>query len=259
MPLSRFYRHFAIRTGVNVPNNPVARVNVASPRLRFAPHAVEYLRSARITALLVQLEAFGRARLRAGIQRQIDLLCARATPLPGDGMITGTAFHELCAELDGIVDTVVAEAAISTAGRRIVVAPPPSATVHPAFVQMVGRGRNVWFHYTDEAGFRAIMTGSRTLSSYRTDELRSGAKRYVYLTTPPHTYPPSVVHDIVFLGEHAYRERGDFLIAFATREPLAVADGTQPGEFLFEGSIDLAGSDVVLLYAGTNPFFEVKP
>jgi hypothetical protein len=258
MPLSRFYRHFAIRTGFNVPNNALVQLNLASPRLRFAPNVTEYLRVARITALLTQLEAFVSTARRNTVQGEIDALCARATPPPG-GTITGTAFHALCAELDAIVDAVVAEAAISTMGRRIVIAPPATATANPAFVRMVGRGRNVWFHYTDEAGFRAIMTGSRTLSSYRTDELRSGAKRYVYLTTPPHTYPPSVVHDIVFLGEPAYRERGDFLIAFATREPLAVADGTQPGEFLFEGSINLAGGDVALLYAGTNPFFEVKP
>ena len=169
----------------------------------------------------------------------------------GPFWVKGTEFHQAGEEADALVREIIDAASFGRDRLKVVTDPPVPHGDGAELVRAIRVGADLFFHYTDENGFRAIQR-SRRLSSFRTDELREGARRLVYLSTPPWMLPPEQVHSMVFLGEPRYAERGDYLVAFVAR--LAVKDGTQPGEFTLAGSVELDAGTTRVVYAGPNPF-----
>ncbi|WP_431957768.1 DUF6531 domain-containing protein [Nocardia lijiangensis] len=106
-----------------------------------------------------------------------------------------------------------------------------------------GMDERTYFHYTDEAGYNAIMgsEGARFVANSRgklffTQDMLS----------------PGEVETNIFIGNPLYAGKGDFVIAFRMPEGANLRPGEQPNEVIHQGGLKISAGDI--LFHGRNPF-----
>ncbi|GGX10636.1 putative T7SS-secreted protein [Streptomyces noursei] len=102
---------------------------------------------------------------------------------------------------------------------------------------------NTHFHYTDSAGYEAIM---------RPEGARFVANRQGKLFATQDILNPGEVERNIFIGNPMYAGKGDYLIAFRRPEGAVFVPGEQPNEFIHQGGLKIPAVDI--LYHGRNPF-----
>jgi RHS repeat-associated protein len=104
---------------------------------------------------------------------------------------------------------------------------------------------DVYYHYTDEQGFSAIMSSG---------VLQANAKGKIYLTKS--AFSPASAEQILFINNPYYKGKGDYVVQFYVRPDqnalITPAGGGDINEYIYFGStLRIKGQ---IMYSGTNPF-----
>lgn len=102
-------------------------------------------------------------------------------------------------------------------------------------------GDDVYFHYTDKAGFDAII---------KSGAIRPDSKDRVFLTQG--MYKSSETHNALFIGALGYESKGTQLIAIRVKNAYRLLKGGQDYEVIHNGSVRFDAVEVI--YTGENPF-----
>jgi len=106
--------------------------------------------------------------------------------------------------------------------------------------------QNLWFHYTDEEGFNAIVKEGYTI--------RPNKKGVVYLTKLEMA-PAKAVERLFIGGWGKYANKGNYVIIFSATPGVSIKQ--VPGhyyEWIHQGKMKLGSEIQQINYAGQNPF-----
>ena len=99
----------------------------------------------------------------------------------------------------------------------------------------------VWYHYTDEAGYKSISASGN---------ITPGASGRVYATPLPLSTDEAQAR--IFINAPGYEGKGAYVIQFTTKQGVELLPG-KPGEFYYPGSLR-NGRTIDIKSAGPNSF-----
>ena len=114
---------------------------------------------------------------------------------------------------------------------------------------------SVYLHFTNQANFISILQAGKIEDKSQLPGNRPGSSPGIYVAPGRQTFNPEEAHLNLFLGQDAYKDRGNFVFAFtlpegSVTEGAPLTSGSPYKEAKHIGDIDISNA----IYKGLNPF-----
>lgn len=130
----------------------------------------------------------------------------------------------------------------------------PTGGKVPLLDESISNG-SVYLHFTNQANFVSILQAGKIEDRSQLPGNRPGSSPGIYVVPGRQTFNPEEAHLNLFLGQEAYKDRGNFVFAFylpagSVTEGVPLTANSPYIEAKHIGDIDISNA----IYKGLNPF-----